>query len=110
MLQKRSYLSFLYHYTERVLLRKYVLRVFIGCLKLQDSIRKRVANYRALLQEMSCIDKASFASSLPCTNKACLLFTAHLAQHFYISGACAERNCNLGHPLHLRHLVPRKEI
>ena len=35
----------------------------IECLKLQDSFRKRSPNYRALLQKMTCKDKASAWSS-----------------------------------------------
>jgi len=35
----------------------------IGCLKLQVIVRKRAANYRALLRKMTCKDKASYASS-----------------------------------------------
>ena len=38
----------------------------IGCLKLQIIFRKRATNYRALLQEMSFKDKASYGSSPPC--------------------------------------------
>jgi len=38
----------------------------IGCLKLQVIFRKRATNYRALLREMTCEDKASYKSSPPC--------------------------------------------
>jgi len=37
-----------------------------GRLKLQDSFRKRAANYRALLQKLTYKDKASYASLPPC--------------------------------------------
>ena len=36
-------------------------------LKLQVSFRKRATNYRTLLQEETCNDKASYAFSRPCT-------------------------------------------
>ena len=36
-------------------------------MKLKVSFRKRATNYRALLQKMNCEDKASYASSQPCT-------------------------------------------
>jgi len=39
----------------------------IGCLKFQVSFRKRATNYRALSQEMTYKDNASYASSPPCT-------------------------------------------
>jgi len=42
-------------------------RRLIGCLKLQVILRKRGANYRALLRKMTCEDKASYGSSLPCS-------------------------------------------
>jgi len=38
----------------------------MGCLKLQVSIRKRATNYRALLEKMTCENRASYASSSPC--------------------------------------------
>jgi len=41
-------------------------RRVIGCFKLQVSFRMRAMNYRALLQKMTCKDKASSASSPPC--------------------------------------------
>jgi len=37
----------------------------IGCLKLQVIFCKRATNYRALLQKMTCKDKASYGSSQP---------------------------------------------
>jgi len=40
----------------------------IGCLKLHVSFRKRATNYRALWRKMTYQDKASYASSPPCTN------------------------------------------
>ena len=40
----------------------------IGCLKLQDSFRKRATNYRALLRQKMYQHKASYASSPPCTD------------------------------------------
>jgi len=39
----------------------------IGCLKLQVCFRKRATNCRALWQKMKYQDKASYASSPPCT-------------------------------------------
>jgi len=39
----------------------------IECLKLQVISRKRATNSRALLQKMTCKDKASYGSSPPCT-------------------------------------------
>ena len=42
-------------------------RRLVGCLKLQVIFRKRVNNYRALLRKMTCKDKASYDSTLPCT-------------------------------------------
>ena len=39
-----------------------------GCLKLQVIFRKEATNYRALLREMTCEDKASYGSSLPCSS------------------------------------------
>jgi len=42
----------------------------IGCLKSQDSFRKRATNYRALLRKMTYKDKASYGSSPPCTSVA----------------------------------------
>ena len=39
----------------------------IKCLKLQGSFRKRATNYRALLRKMTSKQKASDASSPPCT-------------------------------------------
>jgi len=40
----------------------------IGCLKLQVIFRKRATKYRALLQKMTCKDKASYDSTPPCRN------------------------------------------
>ena len=42
-------------------------RRLIKCLKLQVIFRKRAINYRALLWKMTCKDKASYRSSLPCS-------------------------------------------
>jgi len=42
-------------------------RRHIGYLKLQVIFRKRATNHRALLQRMSCKDKASYDSMPPCT-------------------------------------------
>jgi len=42
-------------------------RKSIGCLKLQVNFCKRATNYRALLRKMTYKDKASYASTLPCT-------------------------------------------
>jgi len=39
----------------------------IGCLELQVSFRNRTTNCRALLRKITCKDKASDASSPPCT-------------------------------------------
>jgi len=39
----------------------------LGCLKLQVIFRKRAANYRALLREMTYKDKTPYASLPPCT-------------------------------------------
>ena len=41
-------------------------RRLIGCLKLNVILRKRVTNYRALLQKMTYEAKASYASTPPC--------------------------------------------
>jgi len=38
-----------------------------GCLKLQVSFRKRATNYRGFSRKETCNDKASYASSPPCT-------------------------------------------
>jgi len=45
------------------------LRRPIGSLKLHVIFRKRATNYRALLLEMTCKDKASNGSSPPCIHK-----------------------------------------
>jgi len=42
-------------------------RRLIGCRQLQVIFRKRATNYMALVQKMTYKDKASFASSPPCT-------------------------------------------
>ena len=39
----------------------------IGCLELQVIFCKRATNYRALLRKMTYEDKASYASTPPCT-------------------------------------------
>jgi len=44
----------------------------IGCRHLQVSFRGRTTNCRALLRKMTCKDKASYASSPPCTFVMCL--------------------------------------
>jgi len=46
-----------------------------GCLRLQVSFRKRATNYWALLQEMTCKDKASYASSPPSTELTFEIFS-----------------------------------
>ena len=57
----------------------------IGCLKLQVIFRKRAINYRALLQEMTYKDKASYGSSPLCI---CITWLIHM--------------CNMTHS-HVRH-------
>ena len=41
----------------------------IGCIKMQASFGKRATNYRALWRKMKYQDKASYASSPPCTSR-----------------------------------------
>jgi len=41
----------------------------IGCRKFQVIFRKRATNCRALLQNMTCRDKASYGSSSPCIER-----------------------------------------
>jgi len=91
----------------------------IGRLRLQVSFCTRVAHYRALSQKMTYKDKASYASSPPCTKQrlcywvksydsnqhesseveggtdaGCLIFIGHLPQKSpMISDSCAERAC-----------------
>ena len=45
----------------------------IGCLKLQVIFRKRATNYRALAQERTYKDKASYDSTPPCIDNVCKL-------------------------------------
>jgi len=54
-----------------------------GCLKLQVSFRKRATNYRALLQEMSSKDKASFTVLCVCpqTHTRCSVWAANACNH-----------------------------
>ena len=64
----------------------------IGCLKLQVIFRERATNYRALLREMTCKDKASYDSTPPCTqqcNDFCLSF------FLLISTAHSQGNINI---------------
>ena len=42
-------------------------RRLIGCLKLRVIFRKRATNYRVLLRKITYQDKASYASSPPCS-------------------------------------------
>ena len=42
-------------------------RRLIGCLKLRVIFCKRATNYRAILREMTCKNKPSYASSPPCS-------------------------------------------
>ena len=49
------------------------LRRCIGCLKLQVIFRKRANNCKALLQKMTCKDKAFYWSSPPCMPSANLI-------------------------------------
>ena len=48
------------------------LRRLIGCLKLQVIFRKRVTNYRAVLQKITSRNKASYDSTPPCTRLSTL--------------------------------------
>ena len=70
-------------YTERTGWRRY-----IGCLKLQVSLRKKATNYRALLWKMTCTDKAPYASSPRCSVSYQRLSSVYLindsAPHSYI--------------------------
>jgi len=43
-------------------------RILIGCLKLQVILCKRATDYRALLQKITCKDKASYDSTPPCNS------------------------------------------
>jgi len=59
----------------------------IGCLKLLVIFRKRTTNYRALLRKMTYKDKASYASSAPCTLTGLIIrFVSHI-RHIRISYA-----------------------
>jgi len=60
----------------------------IGCLKLQVSFRKRVADYRALLRKMTYKDKASYASSPSCSHT----HTTHTHTHvcMYVFEFCGK--------------------
>jgi len=54
----------------------------IGCFKLQVIFRKRANNYQTLLRKMMYKDKASYASSPPCTSLRCSAYThTHIHTH-----------------------------
>ena len=54
----------------------------IECRKLQDSFRERSTNYKALLQKMTCEDKASDGSSPPCITT---LASPHLKRYCVVT-------------------------
>ena len=54
----------------------------IECLKLQDFPQKRSTNYKALLQKMTCEDKASDGSSPPCITT---LASPHLKRYCVVT-------------------------
>ena len=47
----------------------------MGCLELQIILGKRATNYRALLREMTCKDKASYESTPPCNETVYIMWT-----------------------------------
>jgi len=63
----------------------------IGCLSFQVSLRKRATNYRALLQKMTCKDKASYESSAPCVQKSKLWMYPQFAHNWYHRAAKMQR-------------------
>ena len=58
-------------------------RRLTGCLKLQVIFRKRAINYRALLQEMTYKDKASYGFSPPC-----IAYNIYVSVYVYIYASC----------------------
>jgi len=64
-------------------------RRLIGCLKLQLIFRKRATNYGALLQKITCKDKASYVSTPPCmtvsTWKSYITEIHHIAKLKFLS-------------------------
>jgi len=68
----------------------------IECLKLQVSFRKRATNYRALFCKITCKDKASPASSPPCSGLTFFLVFSRMSswpQFLSRSGWRIERAC-----------------
>ena len=81
--------------------------VFTGCLQLKVSFRKRATNYWALLRKMTYQEKASYASSQPCSTMTTSerpswynrvgTSRGKTPRHYYITFIVIDRGC----PVHV---------